>query len=231
MKEQSVYLTNFPGVIYSYHYINVQKQLGLNKQLTGLRNYGRLEELSGKLKCSKCGYAIKAYHVSSDGVPYLSCYGRTTLHVCDVKYTKVDFIELQQKVGNAIQNELDGLTELYNKLQKESNELEIKAEKIRKDIKKALEISLSSDLAAEAIVNLIEEKQAKLNEIELKIEMNRGNADYTRLTLEHNVNLKGRHGCEYRALDFDAKCEIVRTLIDKIVLTEDINDFEIKWLI
>ena len=231
MKEQSVYLTNFPGIIHSFHFVNVQKQLGLNKQLAGYNENNRLEELAGKLKCSKCGYAIKSYSTSRDGVPYLRCYGNTTLHVCDARHTNVDFCELQDKVGEAIQKELDGLSKLYDKLQRESSELEERANEIKNEIKRYLEISLKSELAAEAIAEAIEAKQMELNEIELKIEMNKGNAQYMQVSLDHNVKLRDVKGVEYRLLPTELKREIVRSLIDKIILTEDIDTFEIKWLI
>ena len=191
MKEQSVYLTNFQGVIQSVHYINAQKQLAQNKQISRARQIGRLEELSGKIKCSKCGYAIKSYNVSSsDGRPYLSCYGRSALHVCDAVYTSINFWDLQEKVGEAIQKELDGLSDLYDRIEKENNELEIKADNIRKQIDNIIEISSYSGDALKATAQKLEKKQRELDEIELKIELNKGNACYTNVVIANNVELR-----------------------------------------
>lgn len=230
MKEQSVYLTNFPGVIYSVQYINAQKQLSQNKQISRARQIGRLEELSGKLKCSKCGYAIKSYNVStSDGRPYLSCYGKSSLHVCDARYNNINFYDLQEKVGEAIQKELDGLSELYLKIERENHELEERANNIKKEIENIIEIAAYSGDASKAVASTLEKKQRELDEIELKIELNKSNADYTNISITHNVELKELDELKYEDMNEEQKLEIVRTLIDKITLTEDIDTFEIKW--
>ena len=144
-----------------------------------------------ELKCSKCGYAVKSYNVSSaDGRPYLSCYGRSALHVCDAVYTSINFWDLQEKVGEAIQKELDGLSELYDRIEKENNELEIKADTIRKQIDNIIEISSYSGDALKATAQKLEKKQRELDEIELKIELNKGNACYTNVVIANNVELR-----------------------------------------
>lgn len=230
MKEQSVYLTNFPGVIYSVQYIAVQKQLAQNKQIARAREIGRLEELSGKLKCSKCGYAIKPYSYSRcDGRPYLACHGRSALHICDARYNKVNFYDLQEKVGEAIQKELDGLADLYLKMERENNELEKRANTIKQEIENIIEIATYSGDASKAVASTLEKKQRELDEIELEIEVNKSNAAYTNILIANNAELKDLDELKYEYMHQDQKIEIVRTLIDKIILTEDINTFEIKW--
>lgn len=231
MKEQSIYLTNFEGVIQSVIYINVQERLARNEQFARANAGGVLEELSGKLKCSCCGYAIKSYSKSTNGRPYLDCYGNRSLHTCKEKYNKIDFYDLQIAVGKEIQKQLDNMEELRHKKAVENAEIEEQMEGVKADIDKLIEIALHSDLTAEALVSAIEMKQSELNQLELKYQLNRTAADVTMVYFSSNINIREEfeRGIVYEELRESQKREVVSLLIDKIKLTNDINTFEIIW--
>ncbi|MDD3220172.1 MAG: recombinase family protein [Lachnospiraceae bacterium] len=76
LSEQSVYLTNFEGMIDSKTFIMVQERLAQNEQIKRSNAPSALQELAGLIKCKSCGYAVKSYSKSTNGRPYLSCYGR-----------------------------------------------------------------------------------------------------------------------------------------------------------
>ena len=97
MKEQSVYLTNIPGIVPSHLYISVQSRLKKNEQFKRANSPSALEELAGKLKCASCGHTIKSYSQSTNMRPYLSCPGRATHKICGESYRKVNFETLQSR--------------------------------------------------------------------------------------------------------------------------------------
>ena len=231
MKEQSIYLTNFEGFIQSVIYINVQKRLAMNEQFARANAGGILEELSGKLKCGCCGYAIKSYSKSTNGRPYLDCYGNRTLHICEAKYNKINFYDLQKIIGDEIQKQLDDMENLRHKKEVENAEIEKQIGEIQADIDKLIELSLHSDLTAEALASAIEKKQTELNQLELKHQMNKTAASMTTVYFSNNVNIADEfsHHIVYEDLRPDQKKEVVKLLIDKIFLTSDINNFEIVW--
>ena len=231
MKEQSIYLTNFEGFIPSVAYINVQNRLARNEQFARANAGGVLEELSGKLKCSCCGYAIKSYSKSTNGRPYLDCYGNRSLHTCKEKYNKIDFYDLQVAVGKEIQTQLDNMEELRYKKAVENAEIEEQMEVIKADIDKLIELSLHSELTAEAVASAIEKKQTELNQLELKHQMNKTAANVTKAYFSSNINIREEfeRGIVYEDLREDQKREVVSLLIDKIKLTNEINNFEIIW--
>lgn len=231
MKEQSIYLTNFEGIIDSVIYINVQNRLAQNEQFARSNCAGVLEELSGKLKCSCCNYAIKSYSKSTNMRPYLSCYGNCSLHVCKEKYNKINFYELQKKVGIEIQKQLDDMENLRYKKAVENAEVDEQINNIKTDIDKLIELSLHSELTAEALISAIEKKQSELNELQLKRQMNLTSASMTNVYFSSNVNIRHEfeNGIVYENLSSDQKKEVVKLLIDKIKLTNDINNFEIIW--
>lgn len=235
LKEQSIYLTNFEGFIPSTHFVKVQERLGKNKQFTSSTHEGALEELSGLIKCKRCGYAIKSYSKSTNGRPYLDCYGNRTLHQCKERYNAVNFYDLQNKIGVEIQKQLDDMANImYNKAL-ENKTFEEEIEILNSEIQKLLEISLHSDLAAEATAKMIEEKQTKLNELELKIQMNKKAYSYVEISLFHNPNIHmfshDHSTITYQDLYAFQKREVVKLLIDKIYLTPDPDEFEIVWRI
>lgn len=101
LEEQTVYRTNFQGVVPSATFITVQERLGKNEKFGRANAPSKMKELAGLVKCADCGYAIKIYHF-----PNLNCYGRSTLHCCNVSI-KITFPILREKVAVEVQKQLD----------------------------------------------------------------------------------------------------------------------------
>lgn len=229
MKEQSIYLTNFEGFIESYHYIQVQYRLAENKQITRNNTTGRLEELGGKIKCKKCGYAVKSYSASTNDRPYLDCYGNRTLHTCDAKFNKVNFYELQEKVGKEIQKQLDDMFVLLDERVNKAYDMhqEVKAKKAKRDL---LIVEFTDDEDKEMMKDAIRRLNKEIAELELQLEIASHSITSVELFLQHNMNLKNE--CDkiiYEDLTTEQKRAVINVMIDKIYLTNDINDFHIEW--
>lgn len=214
LKEQTIYLTNFSGIISSQQFINVQKRLESNEQINNCNSPSKMEELAGKIKCAKCGYAIKM-----NSAPYLSCYGRFGLHLCDVKFSKMKFQDVQLAVSLEIQkvlNDLDKISKEKNKVvyqkQNEVNDLKI-------EIKNLIDLIALGGLTAFAVKEEIEKRQNKINQLELDIQMSEVHG-LENIKTEINFN----------DLDMDKKKAIVQELVDKVLLSQN-GDIEILWKI
>ncbi len=232
LKEQSVYLTNFPPVIESRIYIDIMNRLANNEQITSSNKAGVLQELGGKLKCS-CGYAIKSYSKSTNGRPYLDCYGNRSLHKCNHKFTKFNFYEIQETVATEIQKQLDGINDiLEQKGEIRKNKL-LEIENLNKRLSVLFEMSSTSELLAKATIKEIEKIQYQINELELELKMNNDIGDP--LAIEHFLpyenSAKKTPKLFYPALTTEEKKYVVNQFIDKIILNEETSAIEIVWKI
>lgn len=233
-KEQSVYLTNFPGVIGSRDYVAIMKRLGENQQITSSNKAGVLQELGGKLKCS-CGYAIKSYSKSTNGRPYLDCYANRSLHTCNHKYNKFDFYDIQASVGTEIQKQLDTINETMAHKRQIRKDKRKQIEELAERLNVLLEISSTSDLMEQATIKQIEKIQRQINELQLDIQMNTDILD--EIAIKHFTESMFYMGgtdefsLDYSSLSVDEKKYVVNRFIDKIILDEETETIHINWKI
>lgn len=224
-KEQSVYITNFSGIIDSRTYIHCMERLGRNEQISNSTRSGVLEELGGKLKCS-CGYAIKSYSRSTNGRPYLDCYANRSLHICNHKFNKFIFPEVQKQVGNEIQNKIGEIDGILKNKQKARNAKREEIKKYEKQLENLVLMASMSDELEQAVLNQIEATQRKINELQLDLKVNADIADDLQISA-----LGFDYHIEYKELDVDAKKYIINLFIEKIILHEDTEEIEIFWKI
>ncbi len=232
MEEQSVYITNIVGFIPSALYIDVQGRLSENEQFArNTDGTGRLEELGGKLKCKKCGRAIKSYYVSVDSIPTINCYGHSYLHDCDADISKVDFVDLQQSIGREIQKQLDGLHNQYDKQKKKVEKMTTEMESKKKKVNNILSAFDGDETTKKAIFDTVKTLQEEVDNLELEIYKAHYSAGMLKTYIENNpaIEVLLTCGMKYKELGWEEKREVVQVLIDKIYLTEDINTYEIVW--
>ena len=203
-----------------------------NEQFKRANSPSALEELAGKLKCAKCGHAIKAYSRSTTLRPYLSCHGKTVLRLCDLSFKDVDFYDLQENVGMEIQKYLDN-THLKKQQKLEENKvLSDQKNELENQLKNLIDIAAVGGVTAETLQKAIEERHFKIYEIELQMQKNSVAADYLHINLLNNSELNFYHGADgnidYAMLTEEQKKEIVKILIDKI-LVQNNGEFEIIW--
>lgn len=229
-KEQSVYITNFAGIVDSRTYICVMNRLEKNEQLSNTTKSSVLQELGGKLKCS-CGYAIKAYSKSTNGRPYLDCYANRSLHICKHKYNKFNFYDIQAEVGKEIQLRLDILQGIV----KLKIDARLKKENQIKELEKQLEnlvvLASKSDLLEQATIARIEQVQSQINKLQLDLKINYDIIDSfeipsfgIRPTMDGNCS-----SIIYSERTLEEKKYIVNLLIEKIVLCEETGKIDFFW--
>lgn len=223
-KEQSVYITNFPGIIDSRTYIHVMERLARNEQINNSTRNGVLEELGGKLKCS-CGYAIKSYSKSTNGRPYLDCYANRSLHICKHKYNKFNFNQIQEEVGNEIQKKIGELDGILKKKQQVRDKKRREIAQYEKQLTNLVQMASMSDTMEQAVLKQIEATQKKINELQLNLKVNADIVDDIQIPAFgiHYKNIK------YKELSTDEKKYIVNLFIEKIFLHEETETLEIIW--
>ena len=207
-------------------------RLANNEQITSSNKAGVLQELGGKLKCS-CGYAIKSYSKSTNGRPYLDCYGNRSLHKCNHKFTKFNFYEIQETVAVEIQKQLDGINDILKQKDEIRKNKLLEIENLNKRLSALFEMSSTSELLAKATIKEIEKIQYQINELELDLKMNNDIGDP--LAIEHFLPdermAKKTPKLFYPALTTEEKKYVVNQFIDKIILNEETSAIEIVWKI
>lgn len=224
MKEQSVYITNFEGVIDSRVYMDIMKRLAKNDKFRTATKESRLQELTGKLKCSKCGYAVKSFSVSTNGRPYLHCHGRMILHTCDCKYNNFNFFEIQNYVGEQIQEKLDNLKVIVDRQKQRKNSKIRKIKELENKLDNLVEMAAGSDLLEQAAMRQIESTQSQINKLQLELKMNSDIGDDLQLPALGGAALR-----RYSEQTMEGKKHIVNVLINRILLHEESGEIEILW--
>ena len=231
LKDQTVYISRVKGIVSSSDYITAQSLLKENKQIAGAGRDGTiLQELSGKLKCSNCGYAIKAYgyRVPTKKIPYLYCYGNKTKKSCNTKFHGLNFPEIQKAVGIKIQEQINKLEDLEKKEKEIINQKESKIEELQIKLEKyALSIE-DEDEPPKLIVQKMKAIEKQQNDLRLEIEVCRS------ALLQSDMILKmksiGTFGTKpiYEKMSLKQKKETVQLLIDKILVNSD-KSLTIHW--
>lgn len=225
LREQSVYLTNFAGIIDSKTYINAMNRLEQNEQIASANKPGILQELGGKLKCP-CGYAIKSYSKSTNGRPYLDCYANRSLHSCNHKYNKFNFYDIQHETGVQIQEQLNHLSHLLKKKEKICADKKKEIKNLKKQLDNLLTLaSKMSDELQTSIIDKIEQIQKQINELQLHLQINADIADSLQISQSQNTPPVP----DYNNLSLEEKKYLSNLFIQKIVLHEDTRQIEIFW--
>lgn len=218
--EPKLYLTNFAGIIDSKTFIMVQERLESNVQIGRDNAPSRLEELAGKIKCKKCGYAVKSYSTSTNGMPYLSCYGNYGLKVCDEKFHGIRFWDIQKRVGEEVQKQLDEIENIIlQEICRETDEKRAINEK-KEQIDNLVELAMLGGSSAQIVHSKIEKLQKEIEEMELDEFM--GTKITDRMRISDSIPLV------YDRYSSEQKKSICQELIEKIYLSSN-GDIEIVW--
>lgn len=220
--EPQTYLTNFSGIIDSKTFIMVQERLKSNTQIGRSNAPSRLKELAGLIKCKKCGYAVKSYSSSTNGMPYLSCYGHYGLKSCDATFHGIKFWDIQKKVGDEVQKQLDKIEEvILQEICRMTDEKRAIDER-KAQIDNLLEVAKFGGSSAQIVHNKIEKLQNEIAELELDEFMD------TKIT--ERMRISNSIPLVYNRYGDEQKKSICQELIEKIYLSHN-GDIEIIWKI
>jgi Site-specific recombinases, DNA invertase Pin homologs len=219
--KQTVYPTNFKGIVDSKTYIMVQERLEQNQQFKRANAPSSLQELAGLLKCADCGYAVKANSVSpKNGRPYLVCHGRSVLKICNNSFAGVRFEDIQKKVGNEIQKKLDTIALEVLDGEKSNLERKKKIEECEKRLDSLLMMMPDNKKAAERVSKKMDEIQSEIDKLTLDEFMDTRTTE--RLRIRNHLPLM------YERFTTEEKKSMCQQLIEKILLSHT-GDIEIIW--
>lgn len=215
LHNQTIYRTNFAGVIPSEIFLAAQDRLARNEQLGWTNHPRKMQELAGLIKCKKCGYAVK-----TNNYPTLSCWGRCTLHCCDVSF-RISFLDLQKKVSDEIQNKLHTFAESMEQKLEEQRKLDEAVQQLNAEISRLVDLAALAQTDIVQISQAIEERKNKIAQIELNRERN--------ILTEQQQKLWKRIP-DFHQLSLIQRTYITQLLIGRIDLEEN-GDMTIAWKI
>lgn len=219
--EHQIYITNVEGIIDSRVYIDIQERLAVNKQLKKIDTLGQLQELTGLLKCSNCGLAIKMYNA-----PRLSCYGNVSLHKCNVKInppngltTAQAFDDLRIKIGMCVTRYFVQLKKIYKNIENINKSLDKKIANCEQGIEKLVRGLKTANFESEKFyTDGIADLSKEISEY--KIEKDKHN--------KGKALAKAIEDLQYFSLAPPERRIILRKVIEKIEINPDYT-FRIIW--
>lgn len=207
-------LSHHNGVVTSDIFLACQEKLDNNKQIKN-SGKGKYTWLSGLMKCGHCGYGLKV--TAAKGQLYLTCSGRTNLHICDKTQSR-KVPQLEAHVEDAIVHYALPLEVKNDEQQSDANANQVKQDIAKVDEKITNLISSIAD-ANNIVMDYINQEVTRLqgarNELEKQLCKK---ATHLRFDL---------HLFEFPEMTFEGKKEIAQTLIKRINVTND--EIKIEW--
>lgn len=217
LEEQSIYITNFEGVIDSLTFMRVADRLAQNQQIRSNNKMSPLIEFQGLIKCSKCGYAIR---MDANGCLY--CYNNRNLHSCDQVYSNVDFNKLREDLRLEVQPFLNEMVQKVIATNQLRAEQQREIDKLQQQLDNLINLASMGGKSAKSVHNKMEEIQ---EEIDRKLLEN-----YTTYRFSDNLHIRYKIPLKYYQFSDEEKKSVCQFLIDKILLHEN-GDMDITWKI
>lgn len=212
------YLTNWQGIIDSRTFIIVQERLSQNKSYSSSNKpTNKMLELSGLLKCAKCGHTIKMKGKYGS----LSCVGRSEYKgYCNASFRNVKLSNIQELVSVEIQDYFNDFNAKVQAEQQAKEALKRQINNLKEDIDLLIDISLKDELLRDATLDKIRSKQQQLTQYELEW----ANGVYETDKIESRVlhsTVKFNGQVIYNELTTEQKQSLLRILVKRILLNED----------
>ena len=229
--EWKIFITNWKGVVDSRTFLLCQERLSENVALSrDTTPQGKFKELSGLVKCKRCGRGIKIKGKYGS----MSCIGRSELRgVCDISFRGVRLEMLQKQVAKEIQNYLDN----YNKNQEEwiakKKRLKKAANKVEQEIENLISSMAENPSISKTLARAIEKRERMLADIQYQMQMDISTSDrieYRVLKILERINPPHDliKQVQYNDLAIEEKQALLRILVDRILLDEN-GKTEIIW--
>lgn len=228
-----IYITNWRGYIDSRIFLMVQERLSQNASYTtDITPKGRFEELSGLVKCAKCGKAVKI----KGRYGSLSCSARSELKgLCDASFRGVRLSHIQDQVATEIQKYLDDFTKNQLEWKRKLDEYQQQAEQLKTEINNLVSVLAVNPAVADTITKAIEEKERQLSEINYKIQLDIAPSDkieYRVLKVLQRTDIRSVSVKDtvYNDLAKEEKQALLQILVNCVSLSED-GTIKIDWKI
>ena len=223
------YLANWNGIIDSRTFIIVQERLSQNKAYASSnKSTNKFEELSGLVKCAKCGMSIKRTGRSGT----FSCIGRSEYRGhCNASFAGIRLPDIQEQVAEEMQKYFKNFASKQQEEIDKRNRIRDKIKKTTKELDRLLTLAEQSETLQQATIKRIEQKQNELIDLELQLTVGVYDSDKIESRVLHSVNLGPAtlfSEIDYRRLTTERKQALLRITVNKILLSED-GTIEIVW--
>ena len=229
--EWKVFITNWKGEIDSRTFLMCQERLSENVALSRDNTpKGKFGELSGLVKCKKCGRAIKVKGKYGS----MSCIGRSELRgVCDISFRGIRVKSVQEKVGIEMQKYLNNFMENQEKWKQKKEEYQSQIDKLSNEINNLVSLLAENPEVNKPLMSGIEERQKQLADVNYKMQIDVSPSDkieYRVLKILQQINpqLVNVKNVIYEELDEEQKQALLKIVVNKILLDESGN-IEIEW--
>ena len=167
--EWKVFITNWKGEIDSRTFLMCQERLSENVALSRDNTpKGKFGELSGLVKCKKCGRAIKVKGKYGS----MSCIGRSELRgVCDISFRGIRVKSVQEKVGIEMQKYLNNFMENQEKWKQKKEEYQSQIDKLSNEINNLVSLLAENPEVNKPLMSGIEERQKQLADVNYKMQI------------------------------------------------------------
>lgn len=216
--EWIAYLTNWQGVIDSRTFIVVQDRLSQNKSYTtSNKPTNKMLELSGLLKCAKCGHTVKMKGKYGS----LSCIGRSEYKgYCNASFRGVKLANIQELVAVEIQDYFDHFNEKVHAELLAKRALKKQIEQLELERKRLNDLAKQDDILKEAVRDDLRETQIKITQLQLEYANGVYETDLIESRILHApVRFKGQ--VIYNELTTEQKQSLLKILVKRILLSED----------
>ena len=229
--EWKVFITNWKGEIDSRTFLMCQERLSENVALSRDNTpKGKFGELSGLVKCKKCGRAIKVKGKYGS----MSCIGRSELRgVCDISFRGIRVKSVQEKVGIEMQKYLNNFMENQEKWKQKKEEYQSQIDKLSNEINNLVSLLAENPEVNKPLMSGIEERQKQLADVNYKMQIDVSPSDkieyrVLKILLQINPQLVNVKNVIYEELDEEQKQALLKIVVNKILLDESGN-IEIEW--
>lgn len=230
-EEWTVYITNWQGFVESRTFLLCQERLSQNIAFSrDITPKGAFKELSGLVKCGKCGRAVKIKGKYGS----MSCIGRSELRgVCDVSFRGIRLEQIQQKVQEEIQIYLNEFEKNQKKWKRKRDRLQAKIDKLTLEIDNLVNTLAENAVLGQTLLPAIEKRQKELADASYKMQLDIAPSDkieyrVLRLLEQADPDLVNVYNVKYDKLDTEQKQALLKILVDKIYLNED-GTIKIDW--
>ena len=225
-KEWVVYCANWQGIIEPRIFLMCQERLKENKSFSSSnRSKNKFKELSGLVKCAKCGHAVKI----TGKYGTLSCTGRSEHHgLCDCSFPKLRVEHIQDKVNIEMQKYIDDFESQQIKQRKKKIKIQTQINTYEKEIKNLIDIMARNPSIEELIIKQIEERKNKRDKLILQrqSDIDVGDKIAYRVLQLFNPFFNDDEEIKkiiYADMDEDQKKSFLKIVVSKILLFEDGN--------
>lgn len=224
LKDHKLSIGLHEGIIDADTFLKCQYKLSQNQQITRSGS-GKHTWLTGLTKCGYCGYSMSAV-VNSSG-KYFNCRGKTNMKICNGHVRTIKVEQIENIVETDILNRLEDLSKLKvrmknnnaKKIKSIETEIKILDENIGKLLDKIID---SNEITIKYINKKVEEFDSKKTELQNEL---------SRVTLEGSntatLDKILKDAKLIKLADFNTKKTIAKTLIDKVLITDD--EVKIGW--